>query len=340
MSGPRSAVGQRNSAAARLAVKEANDAGGVLGRQVELVVGDDACDAGTAVAAANALLAKDILVSVGGACSVASVPTLTIFRNAGVPMVIPSSNSTDLLDPGYDSVFLVTGTTAAEARFTLGQLRHLGVRRLSVVDDSTSYSTTLANATVALAGPPGSGLSVAGHLQLSQGASSYRRIADDIVHAAADGVFFTGYSAEAAQLILDLKAAGYTGAVVFGDGCVDDSTFAKLSAADSNGVYAVSFPIPQYSPGAAEWAARYAAANGSSPGPDTMQAYDAVKIALDAVRRAGSTDRGAVRAAIASTQDLLALTGPVRFEPDGSRADPRFLLLQARDNRYTLAPVA
>jgi branched-chain amino acid transport system substrate-binding protein len=106
----------------------------------------------------------------------------------------------------------------------------------------------------------------------------------------------------------------------------------------SDGVYAVAFPRPQYSQEGAAWAARYEAAYGNPPGQDSMPAYDAVRIALDAVRRAGSTDRGAVRDAIADTRDLPALTGPVRFDADGSRADPHFLLVRAHAREWALAP--
>src|SRR5204863_8287625 len=93
LSGDSGPTGQRMLPAYQMAVKEANDAGGVLSHRVELITGDDACDPGTAVTAANAMVARNITVSVGGACSAATVPVLKAFRVAGVPMIIPASNS-------------------------------------------------------------------------------------------------------------------------------------------------------------------------------------------------------------------------------------------------------
>ncbi len=119
LTGDNGEVGQRLVEAQQMAVKEVNDAGGVLGHRVELVTGDDACDSGTAVVKANDLVGEDIAVSVGGACSQATVPALKVFRDAGIPMIIPASNSTDLLAPGYDSVFLLSGTTKIEAQRAL-----------------------------------------------------------------------------------------------------------------------------------------------------------------------------------------------------------------------------
>jgi branched-chain amino acid transport system substrate-binding protein len=63
-----------------------------------------------------------------------------------------------------------------------------------------------------------------------------------------------------------------------------------------------------------------------------------VTVALDAIRRAGSIDHAAVRAAIAATPSLPLLTGTVRFNPDGTRANPKFLLLNVRNGMLAEIP--
>ncbi|MEU8664941.1 branched-chain amino acid ABC transporter substrate-binding protein, partial [Actinoplanes philippinensis] len=143
---------------AKLAIDEANAAGGVLGRKVELVVEDDACDPGTAVTAAQTVLKKNVVLSVGGYCSSAVVPTLKIFRDAGIPMIIAQANSTDLVAPRYDTVFLMCGTVTAEAEFAVDWMKKLGGTRLAVAHDGTSFPVTLAESTAARArevGTPG-----------------------------------------------------------------------------------------------------------------------------------------------------------------------------------------
>jgi branched-chain amino acid transport system substrate-binding protein len=319
---------------AKLAVSEANAAGGVLGRQVELVVEDDACDPGTAVTAAQTAVKKDVLVSVGGYCSSAVAPTLKIFRTAGVPMIIAQANSTDLLAPGYDSVFLICGTVAAEAEFAVAWMARLGGARVALVHDGTSFPVTLAESTAAVAKRTGK-LAVAAELQLSQGAPSYARIADTIRASRADIVYFTGYYAEATQLIKDLRSGGYTGKIMVGDGAADGPLLDGLSAAQTREVYGTALIFPQFMPGLAEWSRRFEKAVGSAPGPSTVEGYDAVKVALDAVTRAGSLDREAIRKAIAST-DTTVLSGPVSFNPDGTRTKPTFLLLHAKGTEFGL----
>ena len=336
LSGRNSPSGEAMVAAAQLAVKEANDKGGVLGRQVELVVEDDACDPGTAVTAARNLIAKDVTVSVGGYCSSATVPTLKIFRTAGVPMIVALSNSTDLLTPGYDSIFLICGMVTAEADFAVDWMKRLGGHRLAVVHDGTSFPITLAESTVASAQRTGD-VKVAAELELSQGAPSYARTATSVIKSGADVVYYTGYYAEANQLIKDLRDGGFKGSVVVGDGATDGPLLENLTAAQSKKVYGTALIVPEFMPELKDWSARYQAATGSAPGPSTVEAYDAVNVALDAISRAGSTDREAVRKAI-STTDMQAMSGPMSFNADGTRKSPKFLLLRAEGKGFSLEP--
>ncbi|WP_175543762.1 branched-chain amino acid ABC transporter substrate-binding protein [Micromonospora pattaloongensis] len=335
LTGVNAPSGQAMVNAQHLAVNEANDAGGVLGRRVELVVQDDACDPGTAVIAAGNLIAQDITVSVGGYCSSATVPTLQIFRAAGVPMVIPLSNSAELLAPGYDSIFLICGTTQAEGRFAVAAMSRLGARRLAVVHDGTSFPVSLAESTVTAArAAAATGIRVVGQFELSQAAARYTRIAQRVQASGADTVYFTGYYAEANRLVMDLRTAGFTGKIVVGDGAVDGPLLHGLTEAQRRNLYGTTFIVPQFMPALADWSARFTRAVGHAPGPSAPEAYDAVTLALDAIRRAGSLDREAVRRAIAASADVPLLSGSPRFNPDGTRSNPTFLLLTARGDGF------
>ncbi|MFC4069108.1 branched-chain amino acid ABC transporter substrate-binding protein [Actinoplanes subglobosus] len=334
ISGRNSYSGEAMLHAAELAVSETNAAGGVLGRQVELVAEDDACDPGTAVTAAQAVIKKDIAAFVGGYCSSAMVPTLKIFNDAGIPMIIALANSTDLLEPGYDTVFLICGTVGAEAEFAVDWMKKIGGKRLSVVHDGTSFPVTLADSTVARAQKTGA-LKVVSELKLSQGAADYRRTALSIIAGKADVVYYTGYYGEANQLIKDLRAEGYAGKVVVGDGATDGPLLADLSATESRDVYGTAMLVPEFMPELRDWSRRYEAVYGTAPGPSTAESYDAVMLAIDAIKRAGSTDRQAIRTALTNS-DYLGLSGKVVFKDDGTRTVPKFLLLKAEGKKFVL----
>ncbi|MEU8006478.1 branched-chain amino acid ABC transporter substrate-binding protein [Catellatospora sp. NPDC049111] len=338
LTGDNAPTGQRLLEAFQIAVKDVNDAGGVLGRKIELAVGDDACDPGTAVVKANEMIGRDITVSVGGGCSVAAVPTLKVFRTAGIPMIIPAANSTDLLAPGYDSVFLLAGTTTMEADRAVDAMEKLGRRRLLVIDDGTSFPQTMAAAAVASVEKDGGPLTLAGQMKVSQGATSYPRVLEKVKEVDADLVFFTGYYPEAGRMIRDLRDGGYRDTIMLSDAGTDPTLFDVLDDKQAEGVYGITLPLAQFEPKADAWAAKYRASYGHEPGPFTMQGYDAVRLAANAIQRAGTTDREAVRKAIADTKpgDIELLSGPAQFSANGTQPNPTFVLLQIKNGAFTL----
>ncbi|WP_308167857.1 branched-chain amino acid ABC transporter substrate-binding protein [Catellatospora tritici] len=342
LTGDNAPTGQRMMEAYQLAIKEINDAGGVLGHPVELVAGDDACDPGTAVVKANELVAKDITVSVGGGCSVAVVPVLKVFHTAAIPMIVPAANSMDLLAPGYDSVFLLAGTAKEEGERAVQSLTKMGRKRLAVVDDGTSFPQSVAHAAVEHLKTPDAGMTLATRLRISQGATSYPRMVDEVIKENADAVLFTGYYPEAATIVRDLRTGGFKGTIMLSDAGLDPTLFDKLTPAETEGLYGITLPLAQFEPKAKEWAARYRAAYGHDPGPFTMQTYDAFKLAVNAIERAGSLDREAVRKAIAATSpaDIQLLSGPSQFGPDGTQPHPDFMLLKIHDGAFTLVSQA
>ncbi|WIM98622.1 branched-chain amino acid ABC transporter substrate-binding protein [Actinoplanes oblitus] len=338
LSGTNAQSGREMRDAAQMAVDEVNAAGGVLGRKVELLVLDDACDPGTAVVKANDLVAQDITVSVGGYCSSATVPTLKVFRDAGVPMVIALATSTDLLVPKYDSIFLISGTVTDEGAFAVAAMRRMGSKRLIIVNDGTSFPVTLGRTTAEAAAEPGTGIETVATHELSQGAPSYARLAKQIVGEKVDTVYFTGYYGEANQLIKDLRTAGFDGRIIVGDGATDGPLLTGLTAAQTKNVFGTALTVPALMPSLAAWSKRFAKVTGRQPGAGGPESYDAVTVAVDAIKRAGSTDHAAVRAAIAATPDLPLLSGTAKFNADGTRANPVFLLLEVRDGKLAEVP--
>ena len=91
VTGPYAASGERNRVAVQLAIAALNQAGGVLGQQVKLVVVDDGCDAERAADAALELVKAGVGFVVGHMCSHASLIAAPIYEAAGLPMMSPNS---------------------------------------------------------------------------------------------------------------------------------------------------------------------------------------------------------------------------------------------------------
>ena len=106
--GGQASYGQDMANAVQLAMDELNKAGGA--NTYSAVVGDDGCDPQQAVNAATKLASSGIVAVIGGYCSGATIPTLKIFGDAKLPMVITAANSTKLIPANPGNAFMINST--------------------------------------------------------------------------------------------------------------------------------------------------------------------------------------------------------------------------------------
>jgi branched-chain amino acid transport system substrate-binding protein len=110
-------AGERYQRGAQLAVENLNAKGGVLGQRVELIVGDDFCDADQAVALARKLASDGIVFVAGHWCSHASIPASKVYEEARILQIAPGSASAKLTDEGGPNVFRVCGRDDRQGRW-------------------------------------------------------------------------------------------------------------------------------------------------------------------------------------------------------------------------------
>lgn len=334
-SGSSAPTGNSMADGAQLAVDEINEAGGVLdGRKLELVVGDGACDAQQAVASANKLVSSGVVISVGGYCSGATLPTLPIFDKAGVPMIIPAANSQDLVNEGLKSVFLINGTGLQQSTAALDFMKKQGYTTVALVDDNTSYSVDITTETEKQITDDGSA-EVVLNTSVNAGESDYSSVVRDITGSGADVIYWTGYYQEGGLIIDQLKKAGYEGDIIVADGSAD-STLAEIAGAAAEGVFATMTPTPNTIAGAESWIEDFKEAFGEEPKPYSTQSYDAVRLAAAAFEDAGSTDTDKVIAALEAIDGFDAFSGPLSFTPEHTLASGGFVILVMKDGDFVL----
>ena len=93
MTGPVASIGEQMKRGAETAAAAINDAGGVNGRKIKIVIEDDACDPKQAVAVANLIVGQQIKFVDGHACSGSSIPAADIYNENKVLMMSPASVS-------------------------------------------------------------------------------------------------------------------------------------------------------------------------------------------------------------------------------------------------------
>ncbi len=334
-SGSSAAIGPYMKNGAQLAIDEINAKGGVAGRQLKLTVEDGACDPKTAAAAASKLVSQGIDVSVGGYCSGATLPTLSIFNKAGIPMLIPAANSTDLVDQKLPNVFLINGTGTQQAAAAVKQMKKQGAKSIALIDDNTSYSKDITTRSAEDIKKDG-GLKVVSQQSVTAGESDYSAAVTAALKANPDFVYWTGYYQEGGLLIKQFRQAGYQDTMMVADGSVDKKLIDIAGQKNAQGVLATMTQTPQTIPGGQTWIDKYKKAFNADPGPYSTQSYDAVRVAAEAIKNAKSTKGDDVIKALENIDGFKLFSGPLKFTPEHTLTSGGFEILAVKGNQFVL----
>jgi branched-chain amino acid transport system substrate-binding protein len=317
----------------KLAVDEINKGGGVLGMKVVTITGDDGCDPQMATAAASKLVSSDVVGVVGGYCSGATLPTLKIYGDAGIPFVIAAANSTKLIDANPGTSFQINSTGYDQVNTAVSLFKDKGVKKLAIIHQGDGYSEDLARLTKEKW--ESMGLEVVAYEVVNKGEQDQSSLVTKIKSKAPDAVFWTAYYSDGALLIKQLRQAGYRKLIAVGDGS-NSPKLLEIAGRAAEGVYCFSNPTAEYLPAAKQYTESYKAAYKQAPDAYGPLAYDGMKLMADAITRAGSTDHAAIVKALKETRDFKGITGAITFTDKNTLAKSNFVVLVAKGGKWTL----
>ena len=143
-------LGEPMVAAVESAVERINDAGGVLGQQVRLVVADEGSSTASATAAIQTLLDRDVDAVIGPASSLIALSTLDEIVSAGKVVCSPTASALSLDEfPDDDLFFRTVPSDSLQARAIAGTADQTGAQRVTIVYVDDSYGRPFADAVVA-----------------------------------------------------------------------------------------------------------------------------------------------------------------------------------------------
>jgi branched-chain amino acid transport system substrate-binding protein len=316
-------VPQRN--AAQLAVDEINAAGGVLGKQLLLVVEDDAGQAKTATLAAQKIVSdKNLVAVVGHPNSGCAIPASKIYHEAGVPFVTSTATNPTLTQQGYENVFRFAPTDDMQG-FSIAEfiLNKLGHKSAVLLHDNAAYGKGIEGNVKTRFTELGGNVLLEDAIDPK--ALDYKQVLLRIKQLSPPVVFYGGMLPQGTQLVKQAQQVGLETVFVFGDGCYDES-FVELAGTDCRNVY-ISFlaaPVDQMESAKAFYD-RYKARFGDEPSFFTPYAYDAVSVVADAISKAGSHNRAAIiRELHKPDYSFNGVTGPIHFNDKGQSTDRSF----------------
>lgn len=326
------ADGKTMENAMKLAVEEINAKGGVLGEKIVTVTGDDACDPQQGTSAASKLISEGIVGVVGGYCSGSTLPTLKLYGDAGIPMIIPAANSTKLIPANQGNAFLINSTGADQSDTAVELFKSQGVKKLSIVHMGDAYSEDLAKLSRDKWSKVGE---VASFDVVNQGEQDFSALAFSIKRKGADAVFWTAYYSEGALLIKQLRQIGYRGDIAVGDGS-NNVKLIEIAGRAAEGVFCFSNPTADYLPTAKQFTMDYWNMFNQAPGAYSPLSYDGMYLMADAIKRAGSTNQKQIIQALKNTDGFEGIAGQISFTPKNTLARSNFVVLVVKGGSFKL----
>ena len=334
-SGDLASYGLPSLNAVRIVVDKVNAAGGVLGKQVEVIAQDDQCKPEMATNAATKLLSEGVNVVMGGICSGATKAALPIYTDAKIVSMSPSATTPELTESGVNPLFFrtiasdrVQGDLAAA--FVQNTLKK---SKVALLHDKGDYGRGFVDFTKDYFAKNGNTVEVVLYEGITPGAVDYSSILRKVRQAKADVIIFGGYHPEASKLVQQMKKNRLDIPFVSDDG-VRDATLIKVAGPDAEGVYATGLTdmssLPLFQQAKQEHIAKY----NSEPGLFYENAYAAALALLNAVEKAGTaTDSAKIMEAL-RTEYVDTPIGKLRFDAKGDAEGVAFSIYQVKDGKF------
>ena len=318
--------------AAKLAAAAINAKGGVMGRQIQIVPEDDACDAQTAVQAAQKMIDSGVVAVAGGYCSGAALPELSTLHRHNIPYVLDASTNPQLTEMGYKDVFRTIGRDDEQGPFVANfMVNSLHAKRVAVINDNTTYAKGLADSTVASLKKLGA--KVVYNNAITPGQLNYQPVLTHVAALKPDVIYYTGYFSEAGLLVKEARQLHLKATFMGGDG-TQDPTLIKTAGKAAEGMLISTAPLPQFLSGAKGFVDEYTKKYGHGPGPYSAYEYDAVSILAQAIGNAKSTKPGAIDAALAKIKNYPGITGNISFNAKGDRAVAVYIIITVKNGKF------
>lgn len=320
--------------AAEIIAERVNAEGGLLGRQIELIVEDDQCQADIATNTAAKLVGDGVAAVLGHICSGATRSALGIYTGENIIAISPSATSPTLTQSGeFPSFFRTIAPDDAQGELQAQfAAEGLGVASVAILHDGGDYGRGLADFARASLEANYPGVEVLLYEGVTVNAVDYSAIINRVAASGAEAVIFGGYHPEASRLVSQMRTQGIELPFLSGDGVKDDA-FIGVAGDDAEGVYATGPMDTAGNPIADQARQAHIDAYGEEPGPFFMNAYAAMLAIVNAIEAAGSTDADAIMDALRS-ESVDTPLGSISFDGRGDAQGVGFAVFQVQSGVY------
>lgn len=315
-SGDRESFAYDASAGAEIAFNQANQAGGINGKQIQLVWANNGSGVGRAAALTTQLMTQGKVLAVFGPVTTdIFLPTLSIADKQEIVAVSSMACGAGVLNRSPDAVHDYAFRScigypaqgAAMAEFAIDTWSAQSAMVLRAADGPfADYADAFTEMFT------GAGGTVTGQEAFKAGETDFGWYVDQVRQIDANVVYVAGPPAESAHMIRALRDAGLTQPVL-GTDALDSPTLVEVAGSGAlNKVYFTTnfTPLDADNPRAQQFVEAYRTAyQGAEPNQASALGHDAALLIVDAVKRASGNTGVDVQKALAATNNLEGATG-------------------------------
>ncbi len=320
LTGNYSPLGSENKKSVELAVAKVNREGGVLGRQLEVVVKDDKSQPDQSVLAFNDLRGDDVAAVIGSPFSNSALATLPLVDREEIPY-LSLTPADEQVEPVHPYVFVVPATSGTYAERILEYLKATGVSTVAVAHDTRS-SYAVAGYKGMQDNAPKFGIDIVTDEKFQTDTTEFGSVFGHVRDSNAQAliVWATGAPAVAltkqyatAGLDIPLVLTGAQASKLFLDPVADAAE--GVIVASSIGVVGPELPEGKQKTAISELTTAFSEEYGYPPPQFAQDGWSAVQLLVAAIEKAGNTEPESIRDALESLK-LVTPNGEYAYSKD------------------------
>jgi branched-chain amino acid transport system substrate-binding protein len=314
LTGPNAAFGAQLKNGADQAAQDINAAGGILGKRIELVFGDDVSDPKQGVSVANSFAGEAAKFVVGHFNSGVSIPSSDVYAENGMLQITPASTNPTFTERNMWNVFRTCGRDDQQGtvagNYIADQLKD---KKIAIVHDKTTYGKGLADETKKAMNAKG--VTEVLYEGINTGEKDFSALISKIKEAGADVVYWGGLHTEGGLILRQMRDAGVLSTMMGADGIATDE-FAAVAGPGAEGTLMTFAPDPQKRPEAKAVLDKFAARN-FKPEAYTLYSYAAMQIIKQAAEQAKSLDPKKVAEVMHGDNVFKTVIGDISYDKKG-----------------------
>ena len=339
MTGQLAAFGEQLRRGSEMAVKDINAAGGVLGKQLKLVIGDDQCDPKQAVQVANDLVQKGVVFVAGHFCSGSSIPASAVYAEEGILEITPASTNPAYTEEshvkGITTLFRTCGRDDKQGLFAGPWIaKTYPGKNVAVLDDRSAYGQGLANETAK--NMEANGMKPALRESYTANEKDFSAIISKMKQAKIDVVYIGGYHPDSALMLRQAREQGMSAQFISAD-ATNSQEFWSISGPAGEGMRFSDASSAINLDSAKDVVAKFRA-DGYEPEGYTLSSYAAIQAWAAATTKAGTTDAEKVAESLRANT-IPTVIGDLGWDEKGDLKQIRYAWFLWHDGKYAQEPI-